>query len=87
MNQKRNLFATDTAAALSAGCLLAQASLIERAWRDLKADWQAEVRLVLGGGAANEIAGALDVPHTRHDSLVLSGLALIARDAAARHSS
>lgn len=87
LNQKRNLFATDTAAALSAGCLLAQASLIERAWRDLKADWRAEVRLVLGGGAANEIAGALDVPHTRHDSLVLSGLALIARDAAARHSS
>ncbi len=75
-----NRFATDTAGALSAGCLLAQASLIERAWHDLQADWQADVRLVLGGGAANEIAGALAVPHTRHDSLVLSGLALIARD-------
>ncbi|KXV15653.1 type III pantothenate kinase [Caballeronia megalochromosomata] len=87
LNQTRSLFATDTAAALSAGCLLAQASLIERAWRDLKADWHADVRLVLGGGAAHEIAGALDVPHTRHDSLVLSGLALIARDATARHSS
>jgi type III pantothenate kinase len=87
LNQTRSLFATDTAAALSAGCLLAQAALIERAWHDLKADWQADVRLVLGGGAANEIAGALDVPHTRHDSLVLSGLALIARDATARHSS
>ncbi|WP_250501674.1 type III pantothenate kinase [Caballeronia sp. AZ7_KS35] len=87
LSQTRSLFATDTAAALSAGCLLAQASLIERAWRDLKADWRADVRLVLGGGAANEIAGALDVPHTRHDSLVLSGLALIARDATARHSS
>ncbi|WP_159838213.1 type III pantothenate kinase [Burkholderia sp. 8Y] len=79
----RSLFATDTAAALSAGCLLAQASLIERAWRDLRADWQADVRLVLGGGAAHEIAGALGVPHTRHDSLVLAGLALIAREAAA----
>ena len=53
--------------------------VIERAWRDLKTQWQADVRLVLGGGAANEIAGALGVPHTRHDSLVLSGLALIAR--------
>ncbi|KIG02368.1 putative transcriptional acitvator, Baf family [Burkholderia sp. MR1] len=81
------LFATDTAAALSSGCLLAQASLIERAWRDLRDDLQADVRLVLGGGAADEIAGALDVAHTRHDSLVLSGLALIARDAAAHHLS
>jgi type III pantothenate kinase len=81
-----NRFATDTAAALSSGCLLAQASLIERAWRDLRRDWNADVRLVLGGGAANEIAGALDVPHTRHDSLVLSGLALIARAAPASHA-
>ena len=87
LHQTGSLFATDTAAALSAGCLLAQASLIERAWRDLKADWQADVRLVLGGGAANEIAGALGVPHTRHDSLVLSGLALIALDATPPHSS
>jgi type III pantothenate kinase len=83
----RSVFATDTRAALSSGCLLAQAGLIERAWRDLRADWQTDVRLVLGGGAANEIAGALDVPHTRHDSLVLAGLALIARDAAARNLS
>ncbi|KNH09967.1 Pantothenate kinase type III, CoaX-like protein [Candidatus Burkholderia brachyanthoides] len=78
-------FATDTAAALSAGCLLAQASLVERAWRDQRRDLQAEVRLVLGGGVANEIAGALQVPHTRHNSLALSGLALIARDGAASH--
>ncbi|CAH2776105.1 MAG: Pantothenate kinase type III, CoaX-like (EC [uncultured Caballeronia sp.] len=86
LNQSRSMFATETAAALSAGCLLAQASLIERAWHNLKADWQADVRLILGGGAANKIASALGVPHTRHDSLVLSGLALIARDAAARQS-
>jgi type III pantothenate kinase len=83
----RSLFANSTRAALSAGCLLAQAGLIERAWQDLRADWQADVRLVLGGGAANEVAGALDVPHTRHDSLVLAGLALIARDAAERNLS
>lgn len=87
LNRTRSQFATDTAAALSSGCRLAQASLIERAWRDLQADWRADVRLVLGGGAAHEIADALEAPYTRHDSLVLSGLALIARDAAARHSS
>ncbi len=39
------------------------------------------VRLVIGGGAADEVASALKVPHTRHDSLVLSGLALIASSA------
>ncbi|CCD37661.1 Pantothenate kinase type III, CoaX-like [Candidatus Paraburkholderia kirkii UZHbot1] len=86
LNQSRSMFATETAAALSVGCLLAQASLIERAWHNLKANWQADVRLILGGGAANEIAGALGVQHTRHDSLVLSGLALIAHDAAVRQS-
>jgi type III pantothenate kinase len=80
LTHARSVFAADTAGALSSGCLLAQASLIERAWHDLRADWQADVRLVLNGGAAGEIAGALSVPHTRHDSLVLAGLALISRE-------
>lgn len=75
-----SIFATDTRAALSTGCLLAQAGLIERAWHDLRAQWRGEFRLILGGGAASEVAGALKVPHTRHDSLVLAGLALIARE-------
>jgi type III pantothenate kinase len=74
---------TDTQRSLSAGCLLAQTGLIERAWRELSDAWQTPVRLVLGGGAANEVAGALKVPHTRHDGLVLSGLALIAAAAGA----
>ena len=86
LGSTRSLFANDTRTALSAGCLLAQAGLIERAWQDLRAQWQADVRLVLGGGGANEVAGALNVPHTRHDSLVLAGLALIARDAAVPHT-
>ncbi len=86
-DRSRSVFANDTRGAVSAGCLLAQAGLIERAWEDLHADWRSDVRLVLGGGAASEIAGALSVPHTRHDSLVLAGLALIARDAAERNLS
>jgi type III pantothenate kinase len=73
-------FAVDTSRSLSAGCMLAQAGLIERNWRDLQAAWQLPVRLVIGGGAADEVAGALQVPYTRHDTLVLSGLALIAAD-------
>ncbi|NTZ11000.1 type III pantothenate kinase [Burkholderia metallica] len=75
-------FQTDTPRSLSAGCLYAQAGLIERAWRDLVEAWQAPVRLVLAGGAADDVARALTVAHTRHDALILSGLALIAADAA-----
>ncbi|MGF6769398.1 type III pantothenate kinase [Paraburkholderia sp. GAS199] len=75
-------FATDTPRSLSAGCTLAQAGLIERMWRDLQDEWQVPVRLVVSGGAVDEVTSALKVPHTRHDSLVLSGLALIAAESA-----
>ena len=74
-------FATDTRRAITAGSLLAQAGLIERAWRALSEAWGQPVRLVLGGGAASDVGAVLSVPHTRHDSLVLSGLALIAAHA------
>lgn len=77
-------FAADTRHAMTAGSLLAQAGLIERAWRELCRAWRQDVRLVVGGGAAHEVAAALDVPHTRHDTLVLSGLALIAAEDSAR---
>lgn len=72
------LFATDTKCSISAGCALAQAGLIERAWADLQDAWKMPVRLVVSGGAAAEVTAALKVPHTRHDALVLAGLALIA---------
>ncbi|MEM5365620.1 type III pantothenate kinase [Paraburkholderia azotifigens] len=76
-------FATDTPRSLSSGCALAQIGLIERMWRDLQEEWQLPVRLVAGGGAAAELVQALGVPYTRHDSLVLAGLALIAAQASA----
>jgi type III pantothenate kinase len=75
-------FATDTRRSLSAGCALAQAGLIERMWNDLRQAWGVPIRLVVSGGAASEVTGALKVPHTRHDSLVLTGLALIAAERA-----
>ncbi|KAF1063306.1 type III pantothenate kinase [Burkholderia gladioli] len=75
-------FATDTAHSLSAGCLQAQAGLVERAWRERSAEDTRPVRLVLSGGAADAVAQVLTVPYTRHDTLVLSGLARIAQDAA-----
>ena len=71
-------FAADTRRAISAGCVLAQAGFVERMWSDLCDAWDAPVRLVVGGGAAEEVVAALKAPFTRHDSLVLSGLALIA---------
>lgn len=83
LTSSTSTFATDTRAALSSGCLMAQAGLIERAWHDLRAQWHNDVRLILSGGAATEVAGALKVPHTRHDSLVLAGLALIASESVA----
>jgi type III pantothenate kinase len=81
-NRPGPFFATDTLRSLSAGCTLAQAGLIERMWRDLQEEWQVPVRLVVSGGAVDEVTSALKVPHTRHDSLVLSGLALIAAERA-----
>ena len=82
ISSSNSIFATDTRSALSSGCLLAQTGLIERALHDLRAQWNNDVRLILSGGGASEVAGALKVPHTRHDSLVLAGLALIAHEAA-----
>ncbi|CAD6545232.1 type III pantothenate kinase [Paraburkholderia sabiae] len=79
-------FATDTPRSLSSGCALAQIGLIERMWRDLQEEWQVPVRLVVGGGAAGELVQALGVPYTRHDSLVLAGLALIAAQGSANPS-
>lgn len=79
----REWFATDTPQAISAGSLLAQAALVERAWHELARAWNTPVRLVLGGGAADAVARALNVPCTRHDSLVLAGLALIAAEGSA----
>jgi len=77
----RPWFATDTRRSISAGCALAQASLVERMWTELRDEWQAPVRLVVSGGAADEVIAVLAAPFTRHDSLVLSGLALIAAQA------
>lgn len=77
-------FARDTSSALIDGCRLAQAGLVERASRAAIERLQAPVRCVLGGGAIDLIASALTIPFTRHDDLVLSGLALIAASRTAK---
>jgi type III pantothenate kinase len=80
---RTTLAATNTRDAIAAGCATAQAAFVERVWRSLQEQWNGPVRLVVGGGAAGEVTGTLQVPFTRHDSLVLSGLALIAADSVA----
>ncbi|UDG82552.1 type III pantothenate kinase [Candidatus Vallotia cooleyia] len=79
-------FGTDTPASLCAGCALAQTGLIKHAyltWRVELGD--APIRMVLGGGGGDALAAALTVPYTRHDHLILSGLALIAQDEVTVH--
>ncbi len=78
--QAGGLFARDTQTSISRGSLLAQAGLIERAWRTWSDALGAPVRLVLSGGAADAVAQALPIAHTRHDHLVLAGLGLIAAE-------
>jgi len=77
-------FACDTRTSLSEGSLAAQAAFIEYAWREAQSLFGAPVRCILGGGAADAIGAALRIPITRHDGLVLAGLALIAGDAGQR---
>lgn len=78
--QAEALFARDTQTSISRGSLLAQAGLIERAWRHWRDALDAPVRLVLSGGAADAVGQALPIAHTRHDHLVLAGLGLIAAE-------
>ena len=76
----RGAFACDTRTSLSEGSRATQAAFIDYAWREAQALFGAPVRCVLGGGAADAIGAALRIPYTRHDGLVLAGLAWIARD-------
>ena len=78
----RSAFACDTRTSLSEGSRAAQAALIEYGWREAQTLFDGPVRCVLGGGAAHAIGAALGIPFTRHDGLVLDGLALIARELA-----
>jgi type III pantothenate kinase len=76
-------FACDTRGSLSEGCRIAQAAFVERAWHESATTFgSTAVRCILGGGAAEAVSAALKVPFTRHDGLVLAGLAWLAATAA-----
>ncbi|PSB91730.1 type III pantothenate kinase [Candidatus Pandoraea novymonadis] len=67
-------FAKNTHDALIAGCLGAQAGLIERSHAALQRDLGGPVRCILSGGARSMITQLLSIKFTEHDSLVLAGL-------------
>lgn len=76
-------FAQTTSNAIVEGCRLAQAGLIESAWRAFCAESGKPVRCIVAGGAADEVTRILPMPVTRHDDLVLEGLTRMAVEAAA----
>ena len=72
------LFATDTDGAVAAGTLYPLAALMDRALDELAARWGRVPRLVLTGGDAEHLAGAMRHPAELVPDLVLRGLAVFA---------
>lgn len=72
-------WADNTADAIAAGCLAAQAGAVGHMWRTLAA--RGPVRCLLSGGAREALARVLPLPFEMHENLVLLGLAVIAAQA------
>ena len=73
-----------TVDAIHSGCLQAQAGAIERMFGQIAGAPHAVC--LLSGGAADSLAGLLEIPLRRVDNLVLTGLGAVAGTAAtARH--
>lgn len=73
--------AQSTPDAITSGAVHACAGAIERLARAMAERGNPPGRIILSGGAAAEIAGALPMPPNHHENLVLEGLVLIARNA------
>ena len=72
-------FPAATADAIATGAIDACTGAIARVALRMQAHGCAPARIVLSGGAAQEIAPHLPIAHAFHENLVLDGLALIAR--------
>lgn len=70
-------FATQTTEAILSGCMLAQASVVERVYAAHMERFGATTCL-LAGGAGDLLASLLQVPVNRVDNLVLTGLHVVA---------
>jgi type III pantothenate kinase len=72
-------FPRSTPDAITSGAMQACLGAIERLAAAMAAQGSPVERVVLSGGAANEIAGSLKLRYDLRENLVLDGLALIAR--------
>jgi type III pantothenate kinase len=75
-------FPAATADAIATGSIDACVGAIGRVAQRMQAGGCGPARIVLSGGAAQEIAPHLPMAHAFHENLVLDGLALIARETA-----
>jgi type III pantothenate kinase len=73
-------FPESTPDAITSGAIQAAAGAVERLAALMAARGCPPGRIILSGGAAAEIAGALPITTTLHENLVLDGLLLIARN-------
>jgi type III pantothenate kinase len=78
LRRATGLFEHNTHAALLAGARHACAALIERALGAARSQLGRRPRLILSGGAAAAITPLLSSRYTRHDDLILRGLAVLA---------
>ena len=74
-------FPASTADAIASGAIAACAGAVERLGRTMAAHGRAPGLIILSGGAALQLAPALGSAWELHESLVLDGLQLIARNA------
>jgi type III pantothenate kinase len=72
-------FPATTPDAITSGAIHASVGAIERLARAMATRGAPPRRIILSGGAAEEIAASLPLPVTLRETLVLDGLALIAR--------
>ena len=72
-------FPASTPDAIATGTAIACAGAADRMARAMTAHGTPPGLIILSGGAARELAPALDLPHEIHENLVLDGLQLIAR--------
>ena len=72
-------FPASTPDAITSGAIQACAGAVERLASRMAAHGCAPDRIILSGGAAAEIAASLPIEPILHETLVLDGLALIAR--------
>ena len=80
MVKTQGLLARDTESAIAAGGVNAVAALAERIMREVAAECNTVVELVLTGGDAGELQGAINMPSRIETDLVLQGLIEIIRN-------